>query len=324
MRRRIKDIENGNYVVGEKFVGSNFFVGGVYARSSILLETILALLFAVMTISAVAGLLVTSMRRVREADYRVRAMLLAENKLAELRTGLLDASKSNEGRFRYPPGFSWSYDYEATEIPDMKELVITITYDDGSEKFKYRLHSLFSPLLHLDSSQLRQLSNDPAKLQSIAGGTGFTDIIGYAEMFPGGDNLLKVFLAGGVPAMTDLFNKLISGRIDPQTLLSSDPNDDEKFKKLLADSLSEESLAGGMIEWSDYDTAGIGEPVKNVRNEEGIASVDDEGKRNGGGKDELSRGRGQVDDKLSAGPMSRQEAMRKIEEMLRRLATHRK
>ncbi len=293
-----------------------FEIGRLKVRASILLETILALLFAVMTISAVAGLLVTSMRRVRQADNRVRAMLLAESKLAELRTGLLDASKSNSGVFEQRENFSWSYEYEPTEIPDMKQLVITITFNDANEKFEYKLHSLFSPILHLDSSQLRQLASDPAQLQSLAGGTGFTDIIGYAEMFPGGENLLKVFLAGGVPAMTELFNKLVSGQIDPQVLLQADPNDEEAFKNILSES-SEQGSSSRLLAWSDYDTAGIGQSPEELRSREGTARRDESSK-------DIGTADGAREDKLTAGPMSRKQALQKIQEMLKRLATHRK
>ncbi len=299
------------------YVSNRYLATKRTMRASVLLEAILALLFAVMTISAVAGLLVTSMRRVRQADNRVRAMLLAENKLAELRTGLLDASKSNTGMFIQYPNFHWSYEYEPTEIPEMNHLVITITFNDGSEEFEYRLHSLFSPILHLDSSQLRQLASDPVRLQSIAGGTGFTDIIDYAEMFPGGENLLKVFLAGGVPAMTDLFNKLVSGKIDPRILMEADANDEESFRDILAQSAGDESVSK-LLAWSDYDTAGIGNPPDGLRSKEGIA------RQGAQVRDKTNTGGKQDSDKLTAGPMSRREAMMKIQEMLKRLARHRK
>ncbi len=285
-------------------------------RASILLETILALLFAVMTISAVAGLLSTSMRRVRQADKRVRAMLLAENKLAELKTGLLDASKSDTGVFVHPANFSWSYEYDPTEIPQLKQLIITIAFDDPEDGFEYKLHSLFCPTLHLDSSQLRQLATDPAQLQSLAGGTGFFDIIGYAELFPGGENLLNVFLAGGVPAMTELFNKLVTGQIDPQKLMETNSADEEQ--QSLTDILTQSTGKGSSKlppVWSDYDTAGIGSPPRELRSREGIA---EETKTGEGNKPSSS------EERLTTGRMTRQQALQKIQEMLRRLATHRK
>ncbi len=282
-----------------------------FRRSIMLLEAILALLFSVMTIGAVAGLLVNSISRTRRAEHLTRAMILAENKLAELQTGLLDNTQGSEGGFPDLPKFFWSYKFEPTEIPVISRLKITVLYDDPAEGVRVNLYRLFSPMLNMSSTQMQQVASDPSQLQEIAGGSGFSDILGYAEMFPGGDQIVKVFLAGGVPAMTELFNKLISGNISPEQLLQSVEGTEDNGGKSLIDSMAESSSSGKYpAAWTDYDTAGIG------RKTTASAPADEnkEGRRAATSRPAES----------SDTSMTRQEALEKIQEMLRRIAGQKK
>ncbi len=325
-------------------------------RGNILLETILALLFIVLTVGAVAGLFANSLARVRRSELRTRAMFLAENKLAELQLGLKDMTEGDEGDFNgKPPKFLWKMHFEPLHMlqelsqgQELKRLKITIQYDDPADGFTYSTYRLYSPSLNLSAEKMKEISDDPVKMRAMGGSSeGMENFLSMISEIPGGNKIKEALMRGGVPGMLSLFNKIVGGDITPEDL----------FEALGEEGKEENSLGAQMVKagqednrpegWTDYDTAGIGEkPGEGTE----VASTDKprrtgdkppfnrrpgEGERPprpGEGRAEPGRGTGDEttpgtdpntgDQPRSPGTMTREEAIRRMTDMLRRMANN--
>lgn len=307
-------------------------------RASILLETMTALLVIAIALGVMSGFFQNSISRIREARLRSRAMLLAENKLAELQLGLADMTEGTEGSFDgRPAGFYWMVETEPTEIEELERLTLTVICDDPSEGFSMPVHTLFSPSLNYSYEKLMEISTDTSQLMEIQT-PGLQDLLtqmNEAE-FPGADRLVKALMAGGGGEMIRLFNQITTGQLSPEQLmelLQPEMADDEDafMGTLLAGGAAEETPYGPV--WSDDDTAVISP-------EAGFAGGEGET-----GEPTLAEGEPPPDDPTAARPrsrtlapgeegeaaepspapsgrqgMSREDAMREITRLLGRMA----
>jgi hypothetical protein len=300
-------------------------------RAAILLEAILALLFITLTVGAVAGLFSKSMAQVRQAQMRTRAMILAENKLAELQAGLVEFTEGKAGDYEgKPENFFWQVDLEPSQIPELQRLTVTITYDDPIDGFEYRIHRLYSPSLNLSAERMKQISTDPVQMQALGGtSSGLQDMISMLGEFPGGDKIVEAFLRGGVPGMLTLFNKLAGGKITAEELLQLMGQEQEgtsSFGSIMASGSGEASVP---LAWTDYDTAGIGEK-SSTSQPSGLASTETGDKAETGEQTDeettttkpsgTGSGTETASTPVKPGSMTREEAIKRMQEMLRRMA----
>ncbi len=311
-------------------------------KGSILLETILALLFVVLTVGAVAGLFINSMQKVRQSELRTRAMFLAENKLAEMQVGLVDVTDTSSGDFAGKPAkFTWQIDLEPTQVPELQRLKITINYDDPADGFSIVTYRLYSPGLNLSAEKMKDIAADPVKMKALGSSSGgLENLLSMTSELPGGDKIKEAFLRGGIPGMMDLFNKVVSGKITAEELLAAavaQKPEDKSFTAMLANSGLEEKK---LLAWTDYDTAGLGENPETTTQPTGLASKDDkktnpttkpgseapEVGRPGEARAQAQTGNttGTDTEATSPGTMTRDEAIKRMTEMLRRMANQRK
>jgi hypothetical protein len=262
-------------------------------------------------------------------------MLLAETKLAELQTGIVDVSEGDSGDFNgKPANFSWAITEDPTDVSELKRLKISITYTDTTDGFTYDEYRLYSPSLNLSAEKMKDISNDPVQMQSLGGSSAMIQTL--TEMlseYPGGDKIMSILLRGGVPSMMALYSKLLGGSVSADQLLALLGGDDSSGSSLestVADSTSSETSGGEP--WTNYDTAGTGEKptTQSSQSSTETASNDDKsttttnpsdstGTKTGsdqtaqtGSKDNASSS--------STGSMTKAEAIKRMQEMLRKLA----
>jgi len=326
----------------------------VPARGSILLETAFALLFISIFLGAISGLFVNSIARVRQARLRTRAMLLAETKLAELQVGLIDITEDASGDFDgRPEKFTWSIEMQPTDNPELRQLTLTITYDDPSDGFTYQLHRVFSPSLNYSYEQLKDVASDPSQLQSLES-RGLQELVSMANELPEGDRLIRALIGGGVSEMIGLFDQLVTGKISPEQVLTklgleADEADEEASSPEMtrADRPAAGELPPGNTE-ADLEAAEVVDvgnriPVWTNPDTTETASTDStelvsaptgrtrRSGRRGRGRErptrqpEATASEGQeTGDQLPTGPMDRGQAMRRMMEILRRMAAQRR
>jgi len=302
------------------------------ARGVLLLEALLALLFIAICLGAVASLFSSSLARIRQARLRTRALMLAETKLAEMQLGLAEITEGTEGDFDdRPKGFFWSYTMDPTDMPEMSRLALTIHYDDPADGFDYSVYRYFSPGLNYSYEELNQIATDPSRLQEMES-PGFKELLamlGESDI-PGGEGLIKALMAGGVNEMIGLYNKLLTGRVLPEELMSemaatgSAEADEDETGGLTGMLGWAEGVGGCGPVWSNGDTAeGVEEIELAKANEESTEgpTVDGEAQPTVGedeGKDEKPGGR------RGSRRMSQRQAMQQIMRMLGRMARERK
>ncbi len=300
----------------------------IESRAALLLEAILALLFITLTLGAVAGLFSKSLAQVRQSQMRTRAMILAENKVAELQTGLVEFTEGRSGDFDgKPENFSWEVSFDNSQIPELQRLTVTIRYDDPVDGFEYKIHRLYSPSLNLSAERMKQISTDPVQMQALGGtSSGLQDMIGMLSEFPGGDKIVEAFLRGGVPGMLTLFNKLAGGKITPEELMELLGGGEETGGSL-GSAMTKSSNLSVPLAWTDYDTAGIGEkpstlpPGDLASAETGDTPGEETGEETN--PDETTTRPSETDTDAPParpGSMTREEAIKRMQEMLRRMA----
>jgi general secretion pathway protein I len=308
-----------------------------------LLETILALLFMVLTLGAVSGLYVQTVSKVRSTELKTRAMLLAENKFAELQTGLIDITEGNEGDFGdNPKSYFWKIEYEPTKIPELERMKLTVTYDDEADGFEYVTYQLYSQSLNMSASKLKQIAGDPVKMKELgAGNEGLENLFGSLDALPYGNLIREALLRGGVPAMIDLYNKVASNQISPEDLLAlMDDTSGEESQSLSsflfqATGKDVEFLAGANYAktWTNYDTEGVSGEIASSK--AGLArggskdAVDNatqaaqQGQQAEEGGEATASAEEQTPAETSSS-MTREEAISKMEKILEQLTKKRK
>jgi len=315
-------------------------------RAAILLETILALLLIALAIGALGGLLASSIRGVRQAELRTRALLLAESKFAELQLGLIDPSEENSGDFLgHPPRFTWYIETEPTEVQGLELVTVTITYDDPSDYFVHRLRRLHSKPLNLSLDQMKGIAEDPTQLTAL-GASDLAEAIPMLSEMPGYEQLIQAVMAGGISQVLRIYDGVMSGQIGPDQLANL-------AQELLGGQVSglgggtassatpQLAQASGPIPWTDEETAVLVEEpqmqeiqlasaegedagLEELQPEEGVASA------RPGRAGERASGRPGAEvqmpeeiRELADEPMSRDEAIRRMTEILQRMAAER-
>jgi type II secretory pathway pseudopilin PulG len=318
-----------------------------FRRGSILLEAVLSLLFISLMVGAVAGLFRNSMAKVRQAEFKTRAMLLAETKLAELQTGMIDITEGNSGDFDgKPANFTWQIDEEdiqttnstdtsTSETTEVKRLKLTITYTDENDGFSYSIYRLYSPTLNMSAEKIKAISNDPTQIQSLSSSSAsMQELIEMLGEFTGGDQLLNALLKGGVPAMMALYSKVISGKISTDDLLAmlEETQSSSGSSRLVSTATEGNSETSGGVPWTDYDTAGTGSKPTTQSSLTELADSNEQtnpttqaSNTTGENTDtSTSETTGRDTSTTSTGSMTRDEAIKKMQEMLRRLANKKK
>lgn len=184
------------------------------ARGAILLEAILALLLVVLTVGAVAGLFSASLTRMHRAERRSEALLLAENKLAELQSGITDFTETTNGDFNgKPPKYSWAIELEPTQIPELQRMRMTITYDDPADGFTVTTYRYYSPSLNMSVEKMKEIAPDLIKRNAMLGASssnpGFDTLLSQASEY-GGEKYIDAMLRGGSPELIKLITRLQS------------------------------------------------------------------------------------------------------------------
>jgi len=308
---------------------------GGRVRAAVLLEAVVALLLMAICLGAVAGLFSRSMARIRQAVLRSRAMLLAEDKLAEIQLGLVDLAETKEGDFKgKPPGFRWSVQMEPlAEVPELQRLTLTVNYDEPGDAFEYRVYRYFSPSLNFSYAKLMDVASDPSKLTEVQD-QGLRELLEMLDEsgFPGKEQLLKGLMVGGMSEMLKLYNRLVTGEISPEEIMSQladtetaeSSERDEGVVALMASSGQTSAYAQA---WSDFETAGLGvDPI--------LAAADGEKDRQGqttqpgdtaqGRQTRIVDGEEPNAAPLPARAMTRSEAMKEIMRMLSRMQRQKK
>jgi hypothetical protein len=290
-----------------------------------LLEAILALLFITLGVGAAAGLFSNSMAKVRQVQLRTRAMLLAESMLAEFQTGLIDITEGQSGDFDgKPTNFFWEIEQEDTQVSELKRLKISISYDDPADGFTYTVYRLYSPSLNLSAEQMKEISTDPVQMQALGGSNGgLQDLFEMCSEFQFGDQIVNALLRGGVPGMMKIYNKVLSGKISPEELLAlagGESSETTPLEGMMVEG-SEEGTSAGSV-WSDYDTAGIGEKPSSGESSSEVASADEPADPDKSDETPATQpARADTGgDKSNEGLVTRDEAIKRMQEMLRRLA----
>jgi len=295
------------------------------------------MLIIAMSLSAVGALFSSSLDRVREARLRTRAMMLAETKLAEMQLGLGDITEGTEGDFADKPAkFYWATKMDPTDVPEMNRLTLTIHYDDPGDRFDYQIYRYFSPGLNYSYEALKQIATDPSKLEELES-PGFKELmtmLAESEM-PGGEQLLKALLAGGVNEMIRLYNRMLTGKLSlgdlmSQTQVGLDEDDDEPLAAMLASGAAEPSYG---LTWTNSDTAEVDKEAKLARADDKTSeaetqpAVDEQasgtpavGPAARSRRRRGSRAAPEGDDETLPREMSREQAMRNIMRMLGRMA----
>jgi len=322
-------------------------------RGNIMLETILALLFVVLTVGTVASVFVNSLSKVKQSELRTRAMFLAENKLAELQGGMKDLTEGDEGDFNNKPAkYTWKIDLEPIQMQaqtasqnqtqELKRLKISIHYDDPADGFTYTIYRLYSPDLNLSAEKIKEIASDPVKMQAMGGSSeGMQKLMSMLAELPFGDKISEALTRGGVPAMLGLFNKVVGGNISEEDLMAMLGTDGKESQSIGAQMVKADKSEKGLDCWTDYDTAGTGDiPDEGTQ----LASADKSDKNKGDkdndqtrdpnqpntGEGRADRGRGTEQDpnqtetenegQKNPRSMSRDEATQMMLKMLRKLA----
>ncbi|MFA5865238.1 MAG: hypothetical protein WC975_11195 [Phycisphaerae bacterium] len=297
-------------------------------RASILLETILALLFVVLTVGVVAGLFTTSLSKNRQAQCRTRANLLAQNILAEMQLGLLDITESGEGDFNgRPDKFSWKVELEPTAVQELQRLKITINYNDPVDGFAYTIFRLFSPSLNLSPEKIKEIASDPVKRRAMSNGSPELEkLFELVSSMGVSDKFVETLLRGGAPALQSIITKMTTGKLSLNDLMGTAANTetDNSTFALLGQT---DQMRNILIPWTSWETDEIGEaPVSETT----LASTVQPG--NNQPSTQPAPGTGPV---AAAQPgatpndarnqvMTRDEAIQRMQEMLRRLANQQK
>jgi hypothetical protein len=294
-----------------------------------LLEAIMALLFIALMLGAVAGLFSKSMAEARQVQMRTRAILLAENKLAELQTGLEEYAEADAGDYDgKPEKFSWEVKFENSQSSaELKRLTVTIYYDDPTDGFEYSIHRLYSPSLNLSAEQMKQISADPVQIQALGGtSSGLQDMLSMLSEFTGGDKILQAFLKGGVPAMLNLYNKLASGKLSADELLALLSSEEDSSSGSSVSSVVASSDGETVPDlWTNYDTAGIEDETTTTQSTE-VASTDtdesttEDSTTTQAASTDTSSDTSSSSSSSNSGSMTRDEAIKRMQEILRRMA----
>jgi len=290
-------------------------------RAAVLLEAVLALFMIALCLAIVGGLMSEAMARIRQAEMRTRAMLLAEDKMSELILGIADVAEGQEGDFAgRPDKFTWSYTLEPTEITELSKVTVTIAYTDRGDEFVYELKRLVSPSLNLSYEKLTEIASDPSGLANLES-PGLQEILNILNELPGGEQLLKRLMAGGVSSMIPLFNKLIRGDAEAMRLLeqiteTTDLSEDVEGEVPTSLAAADTRRAGPPPAWTDEDT------VRSAAGDPRIIRATSQPGRRGQaepGDNETGEPSEETEPSPNA-PTTREEAVRRMVEILRRLS----
>lgn len=195
-------------------------------RANVLLESVLAMVVMAMGIGAIAALLDHSMRTAEASAAQVRARLLAEDKYAQLQSGLMDLEDQQEGDFGgLEPGFTWEMTSDESSIQGIRIVTVTVKWQDGRDKLQHELTRLYSPTMNMSLDRMANLADDPTALAEV-GDQQLQDIIGMVNELPHSDKLVKMALAGQYEDLIELYNRIINGQdisdlIDEEQLLGA-------------------------------------------------------------------------------------------------------
>jgi hypothetical protein len=232
---------------------------------------------------------------------------------------------------------------EKTQVPELQRMKITITYDDPADGFSLSTYRLYSPGLNLSAEKMKDIAADPVKMKALGSSSGgLENLLTMTSELPGGEKIKEAFLRGGIPGMMDLFNKVVSGKITAEDLLAAagaETPEDKSFSAMLASAGVDEKK---LLAWTDYDTAGVGENPETTTQPTGLASKEDKKTaeqdpttKPAAGEPEVGRpgetpaqagttGTGTETETSAPGSMTRDEAIKRMTEMLRRMANQRK
>lgn len=288
----------------------------------ILLETLVSLVFIALCLSAISGLVTTSIDRIREARSRARAVMLAETMFSELQLGLIDTTEGSEGEFEPAvKNYWWSYELEPTEVTEIQRLTLTIHCIDP--EFELTTVRYFSPALNYSYEQMKQIAADPSGMQTIED-EGMKELLTMVSEtgMPGGEQLVQALMAGGVNEMMRIYSKLTNMDFSEDEAMSMLEQFTSGGGAMDSDGMTSMMAKGGDVKmygeaWSNADTttgkdaladAGEGEGATSQPGEEGTTTQQSE--QTADGTQEGQKG-GQG--------TSREQAMQRILQMMGRM-----
>jgi len=284
---------------------------------------------------------VNSLSKVRQSELRTRAMLLAENKLAEMQVGLADVTDTRSGDFNGKPSkFTWKIDLEPTQVPELQRLKITIGYEDPADGFSITTYRLYSPSLNLSAEKMKEIAADPVRMKALgSSSTGLENLLSMTGELPGGDKIKEAFLRGGIPGMMELFNKVVTGKLSPADLMAAVGTETTEDQSLSAMMVKGGTVDKTLLAWTNKDTAGLEDKTETTTQPTGLASNTDKNNETNpttkpagpevGRPGEAQAATGtdtntNADAETSNTSMTRNEAIKRMTEMLRRMANQRK
>ena len=112
-------------------------------RGFTLIEVLLSLVVAAMTLVIISRGMATAARATTTAERRARAAMLASQKMAEVEAGEVSLVHSLPGDFSpEEPDFAFELTSNLKTSPDLYEVVVRVTWTDGSTQNSFQMTRL--------------------------------------------------------------------------------------------------------------------------------------------------------------------------------------